>query len=422
MIEVKNLWKSFRIFRERKHLTLLHEISEAFTPQRYEEFWALQNINFHVSEGEFFGIIGENGSGKTTLLKLIAKILNPTYGSITVNGKVVPFLELGLGFHDEMSGRENVMLYSQLLGMSKSEIKNNMEEITEFSGLGDFIDSKLNTYSSGMKVRLAFSTAIQTNPDVLLVDEVLAVGDLKFQRKCFDVFREFKDKKKTILFVSHDLYAIKKFCDRAMLLQQGKQVVVGYPDFIIDKYFYSTLQESSSTHEKQALKGKIVEFQKKNKMPDFARIEDLKKITGIRWGTREIEITKVELFDKFGKKISVFATGDSMKIRIHYRKHQEVKNPVFGIGIFYQNGTHCFGTNTEVEDYAVSSIPEKGYIDCIIPRLSMWEGTFYLNVMVHDDKHYHYDWHNKMYMFNVIKPNNYEQGLYNLGCIWKLSK
>src|SRR3989344_5837019 len=149
MIEVKNLGKSFRIFSERKPLTIFHEIKKTFKPNKYEEFWALQDINFHVSEGEFFRIIGENGSGKTTLLKLIAKILYPSRGSIVTHGKVIPFLELGLGFHDELSGRENVLLYGQLLGMSKSEIKNSIDKIIEFSGLKKFIDVKLNTYSSG---------------------------------------------------------------------------------------------------------------------------------------------------------------------------------------------------------------------------------------------------------------------------------
>ncbi|HLC63571.1 MAG TPA: ABC transporter ATP-binding protein [Candidatus Nanoarchaeia archaeon] len=422
MIEVKNLWKSFRIFHEREPSTLFHGLKGVFNPRRYEEFWALQDINFHVSEGEFFGVIGENGSGKTTLLKLIAKVLNPTKGSIVARGRVVPFLELGLGFHDESSGRENAMLYGQLLGISKSEMKKNMDELIEFSGLEQFIDAKLNTYSSGMRVRLAFSTAIQTNPDILLVDEVLAVGDLKFQRKCFDVFREFKDNKRTILFVSHDLNAVKKFCDRAMLLQQGKQVALDEPGYIIDKYFYSTFQEPSFSEGREALKGKSVDFRKKNNMPDFERIEDLKKIVGVRWGTREIEITQVDLFDKFGKKTSVFATGDSLKIRIHYKKHKDVKNPVFGIGVFYKDGGHCFGTNTEVENYSMPGLRERGFIECVIPRLSMWGGDFYLNVMVHDAHHYHYDWHNKMYMFKVIKANNHEQGLYNLECKWKLSK
>lgn len=421
MIEVKNLGKSFRISYGKTPPTILYGIKNIFNSNGNDEFWALRNLNFHVPKGEFFGVIGENGSGKTTLLKLIAKILNPTKGSIITQGKIVPFLELGLGFHDELSGSENVMMYGQILGLSKSEIKWKMDELVEFSGLEQFIDAKLNTYSSGMKLRLAFSTAIQTDPDILLVDEVLAVGDLKFQRKCFDVFQEFKDRKKTILFVSHDLDMIKKFCDRTMLLQRGEQVALDSPEYIIDKYFYSTLQESIFPH-KKSLVGKRVEFRKKNNMPDFERIEDLKRVVGVRWGTREIEITSVEMLDKFNKNTSIFATGDSLKIRIHYQKHRNIKNPIFGIGIFYRDGRHCFGTNTEVEGYSIPHLNDGGYIDCIITKLGMWEGDFYLNVMVHDENHYHYDWHNKMYMFKVIKANNHDQGLYNLGCTWNLLK
>ncbi|MBI2667498.1 ABC transporter ATP-binding protein [Candidatus Woesearchaeota archaeon] len=412
MIEVKNLSKSFRIQNEKTD-TLFDVIKNIRMSKNYTNIWALKNINFNVKRGEFIGIIGENGSGKTTLLKIIAKVLNPTKGYVKTEGRIVPFLELGLGFHDELTGRENVYLYSQIMGLDKKEVNEKIEDIIRFSGIKNFIDAKLNTYSSGMKVRLAFSTAIQTNPDIILVDEVLAVGDMKFQQKCFDIFRKFKEDKKTVLYVSHDMSSIKKFCDRVILLNKGRQIIIDEPEYVTDKYFYSMIRDNEKNR---------IEFRTEANKPDFRRIEDLKKTVNIRWGTKEIEITKVELFNKFNKKSNMFVSGDPLKIRIHYKKNEEIKNPVFGIGIFYENGKHCFGTNTQVEKYKINKINERGYIDFFIRKIIMWEGNFYLNVMVHDDKHYHYDWHNKTYMFKVVKLNNYDQGLFNLNCKWKISK
>lgn len=415
MIEIKNLSKLFRISHERRE-TIFENIKGIVKPVKHKDLWALRNINFKVKKGEFIGIIGENGSGKTTLLRIIANVLSPTNGYVKSTGRIVPFLELGLGFHDDLTGRENVYLYSQIMGLSRQEIDKKIDYIIRFAGLKKFIDSKLNTYSSGMKVRLAFSTAIQTDPDIFLVDEVLAVGDMEFQQKCFDAFKKFKKDKKTILYVSHDMNSVKKFCDKAVLLKKGKQIIFGEPEYVTDKYVYSTIRNN------RVIRAKKVAFRTQDNSPDFRRIEDLKKMVNVRWGTREIEITKVELFDRFNKKNTIFVSGDPLKIRMHYKKNKDVKNPVFGIGIFYEDGRHCFGTNTQVEDYKIKKIKKRGHIDFYIKKLSMWEGSFYLNVMVHDDKHYHYDWHNKRYMFKIIKLNNHDQGLFNLDCKWNIPK
>ena len=219
IIEVRNLSKLFRIPNEKRN-TLMESITRIVSPLQYNELWALKNVNFNVEKGDFIGIIGENGSGKTTLLKLIAGILTPTNGYIKTYGKIVPFLELGIGFNDDLTGRENVHLYSHIMGLNKKEIERKIDRIIKFSGLEKFIDSKLNMYSSGMKIRLAFSTAIQTDSDIFLIDEALAVGDIKFQRKCFDFFKRIKKEGKTILFVSHDLDSIRKLCNKALLLKR----------------------------------------------------------------------------------------------------------------------------------------------------------------------------------------------------------
>ena len=238
IIEVRNLSKLFRISYEKKD-TLFASIKGMMNPLQYSDLWALKDINFDVNKGESIGIIGENGSGKTTLLKILVGILTPTAGYSKIFGKIAPFLELGVGFNEDLTGRENIYLYSYIMGLSKDEIDKKLDNIIKFSGLERFIDSKLSTYSSGMRIRLGFSTAIQSESDIFLIDEVLAVGDMKFQHKCFEVFRNLKKQKKTILFVSHDLNTIKKFCDKALLLKEGKQIIFGESKYVSDLYFYA---------------------------------------------------------------------------------------------------------------------------------------------------------------------------------------
>ncbi|MBC7085685.1 MAG: ABC transporter ATP-binding protein, partial [Methanomethylovorans sp.] len=217
VIEVEKLYKSFRIPHE-KRTTLFEAVTGVFKPESYEVFNALKNINFEVKEGEFFGIIGENGSGKSTLLKIIAGILYPSSGNVRIYKKVTPFLELGVGFQTDMTAVENIKTYGTIMGMSKHDIKSRTDDILEFAGLEKFRDTKLKNFSSGMQVRLAFSTAIQTDPEILLMDEVLAVGDMDFQQKCLDVLNNYRKEGVTIVFVSHDLGSVRRFYDRTLLL------------------------------------------------------------------------------------------------------------------------------------------------------------------------------------------------------------
>ena len=235
VISVRNLSKMFKIFHMRTDYlkTYLLNIGKART---HEKFYALKNISIDITRGEFVGIIGRNGSGKSTLLKLIAGILYPTSGEIIVKDTISPFLELGVGFNHELSARENIFLYCSVLGLSKKESMESFPKILEFSELEHFLDSPLKTFSSGMQVRLAFSVAIQAKSPILLVDEVLAVGDAPFQQKCFSVFNQFKKEGKTIVFVSHDMQSILRFCDKVILLQNGEEVVEGKPQKIVDVY------------------------------------------------------------------------------------------------------------------------------------------------------------------------------------------
>lgn len=238
-IKVENVSKTFRIPHE-KVSSLRGAAVNLFRSGGYEEFKALDDVSFEIKKGEFFGIIGRNGSGKSTLLKILAGIYQPDNGNVQIDGLISPFLELGIGFNPELSGRDNVYLNATVLGMTKKQINEKFDSIVAFSELERFIDQKLNRYSSGMSVRLAFSVAVHANREILLMDEVLAVGDMNFQKKCYEYFNEIKGKK-TIIFVSHDMESMKKFCDRALLLQNGKIVKIAETKMIVDKYIQENM-------------------------------------------------------------------------------------------------------------------------------------------------------------------------------------
>ena len=248
VVQVEDLWKKFKIPHAKKN-TILENIAgalqildrERFT---YEEFWALRSINFKVEPGEFIGVIGENGSGKSTLLELLARILRPDRGRIKVDGRVASILELGVGFHPELTLKENVIIYGSIMGLKNSYMKKRMDNILEYAGLERFRDTKLKSLSSGMQVRLGFSVAIETDPDIFLIDEALAVGDIEFQHKCLDQFKEFKSNRKAVLFVSHALYHIRNVCDKTILLSKGEMVNFGKTEDVLDKYLRARKMQS----------------------------------------------------------------------------------------------------------------------------------------------------------------------------------
>ena len=244
-INVENITKTFKIYHEKRD-NIFEVITGIFSKKKYyEELLVLNNISFQVKKGEMFGIIGKNGIGKTTLLRLIAGIFQPDSGKIDTNGTIVPFLGLGAGFNGEMTARDNVMFYGKLLGIPKKEIKSKILDVIKFAELEKFEDTKLKNFSSGMYARLAFATAVQVNPDIILMDEILSVGDMGFQKKSHETFLEFKKQKKTIVLVTHDLNAIKENCDRAMFVNDGKIITIGEPQSVINEYlkYFSDKQE-----------------------------------------------------------------------------------------------------------------------------------------------------------------------------------
>ena len=235
MIVLEKVTKIFRLPHDRR-TTLRQRFVNILKKNTYEELYALRDINLKVNEGEFLGIIGKNGAGKSTLLKVVARVLEPTSGTVSVNGTIAPFLELGVGFQGELTVKANILFYGALLGMSRQDIQRKYDWIIDFSGLERFVDAKLKNLSSGMQVRLGFSITVSVESPILLVDEVLAVGDIDFQQKCYDCFESFKKDGRTILFVSHDLNAVEKFCDRVVLLENGRIEAQGESEAVIAKY------------------------------------------------------------------------------------------------------------------------------------------------------------------------------------------
>ncbi len=403
-IEVKHLHKTFRIPHE-KRTTLFETLTGAFKPPTYETFQALNDINFTVEEGEALGIIGENGSGKSTLLKIIANIMRPSSGKVTSLKKLTPFLELGVGFQSDLTAAENIKIYATIMGMQKKEINDKLDDILEFAGLENFRDAKLKNFSSGMQVRLAFSTAIQTDPEILLMDEVLAVGDMEFQQKCLDVLSQYRKDGVTIVFVSHDLGAVRRFCDRTLLLNKGEQIVIGDTGDVIDRYVYGGGEEASVSGSQSESEVHESEVKSEDKTS--------------RWGDKTVEVTNVEFYDKFGNKGSRFNSFDPMTIRIFYNAHNKVSDPIFGIALYSENGENLFGTNTEIKNIEIDILEGKGHVDLIIERIPMITGRFLLTVAVHTHDQKPYDWHDKQYSFDVI-PTCRDIGLFDVPCNWKI--
>lgn len=350
---------------------------------------ALDEVNFKIKKGTTFGIIGENGSGKSTLLKVVAGIAKPTSGRVAVRGKVSALIELGAGFHPEISGRENVYINGIMLGLSKREINEKFDEIVRFAELEEFIEAPVKTYSSGMYMRLGFSIAINVNPDILLIDEVLAVGDASFVPKCLDRIDDFRRRKKTILFVSHDLRTVEKICDQVVWLKEGKIRAMGHPKRVIDLY----LQDIAGKQE-EGLEKRQQDIEREQEWEEERR-ED-------RWGKREVEIKKVRLKDLDGKKKHVFSPDEGMTIEIDVVAAQQIKDFVFGIGIFNSQGICCYATNTYLEDIEPLSIQGEGKVICRIEKLNLINGTYYFDVATHKKDGYPYDYHRNLYSFMIF--------------------
>jgi ABC-type polysaccharide/polyol phosphate transport system ATPase subunit len=410
-IEVDNVTRIYQKYSSRhrfktfKSSLLKGDLFKAMKPD--ELVTALKNVSFKVEEGTTVGIIGENGSGKSTLLKVITGIAKPTSGSVTVRGKVSALIELGAGFHPEISGRENVFINGIMLGLSKKEISQKFDEIVRFAELEEFIDAPVKTYSSGMYMRLGFSIAINVNPDVLLVDEVLAVGDAAYVPKCLDRISDFRRRKKTILFVSHDLATVKKTCDRVIWLKEGVVQTIGESKRVVDAYLQDVAEKQEEDFEKRSQEVKAEE------QIDEERRED-------RWGKREIEIKKTVIKSLNGQVKHVFSPHDGMIIEMEVDAYSEESDFAFGIGIYNSQGICCYGTNTILEDFEPVSIKGKGRVVCRIERINLVNGTYYLDVAVHKRDGYPFDYHRNLYSF-LVSSLEKDVGIFRPDHRWEFS-
>ena len=397
VISAKNVGKHFKIYKD-KPMTL-KDRTLSFVKKSYDEFWALKDVSIDIHKGEAIGLIGHNGCGKSTLLKLFTRIIYPEKGTITVTGQVSSLLELGAGFHPDFTGRENIYTNASIFGMKKKEIDNMLEDIIDFSELGEFIDNPVRTYSSGMYMRLAFSVAIHVNPEILLIDEILAVGDSNFQKKCLDKITEFKKNGVTIVIVSHDLGTIERICDKAVWLDSGIIRKQGAPKQVVNAYL---AQMAENQNDKVFREIDIVDSDEditlKTEHEEAEVIEEKN-----RWGNRDIEITEVEILDKKGEHRAVFNVEDGMDIVIHYKVNKSVPEVCFGIGIFGTDGVQRYGTNTYL-DGEKCSIKENGKVIFEIDRIGLIEGSYWIDIAAHDERGTPYDYILKKAEFFTASP------------------
>jgi ABC-type polysaccharide/polyol phosphate transport system ATPase subunit len=427
-------WGRTRAFGTLKSALLGRSLGAALAPS--EVVAALSDVSFTVARGETFGVVGPNGSGKSTLLKLVAGLFKPTSGQLTVDGKVSALIELGAGFHPEISGRENVVINGVMLGLTRKEIERKLPEIVAFSGLEDFIDEPVKTYSSGMYVRLGFAVAVHVDPDILVVDEVLAVGDEAFAHRCLDTIAEFSRRGKTIFFVSHSLVLVEELCDRVLYLEHGRVKGLGDPREMLAAYRLDVAAGEGARLAMEHRKDQEIlrapahsPIEENPPLPDAPRKQDaepppeqsLEQKTPLRrWGNRDVSITGCRLLDASGVERYAFRSGESVTIEIAVAPRVPTADFVFGIGIFTPDEVCVHGTNTEIDGFLPKSLDGPGTVRVTLPRLDLGTGTYLVDVAVHSQRETPYDYWRGACRFQVDSEDQ-GAGLYRPERRWTFS-
>ena len=361
---------------------------------RSEPFWALRDVSLEVPRASMFGLVGRNGSGKSSLLRVIAGIYRPTSGSVAVQGRISALLELGAGFHPALSGRENVYLNASILGVSKAEIDDRVDQIIEFSGLEEFIDSPVKIYSSGMYVRLGFAVAVHVNPEVLIVDEVVAVGDEEFQLRCFSHLESLRSEGVTIVLVSHDLGMLRANCDQMAWLNRGELVAIGEPHDVVNAYLDTVDTEGAAS------------------VGHRPRPDDD--------GKSPLRITDLEFRDEAGHRPKTFSSGEPLIVRIHYYASEPIEDPVFSLGFYDHNNLHLAGPRSHVGGFRPGQVSGEGWVDYHMARVPFRSGAFHVNAAVQDcEASFLYDRRAREFWLQISgEPDPKANGLLSLDGDW----
>jgi lipopolysaccharide transport system ATP-binding protein len=417
-LRVEGISKQYRIYDRPAD-----RLKESLTRGRrkyHREFWALSNISFEIERGTTTGIIGPNGSGKSTLLQIITGTLEPTHGATWHEGRIAALLELGAGFNPEFTGIENVFMNASLLGLSKAETERLLPQIESFAEIGDFIYQPIKTYSSGMQLRLAFATAIATSPDILIIDEALAVGDAVFQHRCLRRIKSMQESGTTILFVSHDPAAIRALCTRAILLNQGQMIADGAPPDVLNRYqkIIMARQQAYETGQRsQALRSETSDnapVSQEPPVPGLLQLDAAALTSLFRHGDRSAEILQVELLDESDQRVELVETGEPVTVRVIYVAHADLDDVVCGFLIRNRHGIHIYGTNTELQQVESGRVG-KSQVNEVRFSFNCWiaPDLLSLSVAVHSGAGESYDWVDGCVFFRVMAPTTME-GVANL--------
>jgi lipopolysaccharide transport system ATP-binding protein len=404
-ISLEQVSKSYRLWGRRSQFATLKSalLKRDLKLAPEASVAALKGVSCVVDRGEAFGIIGRNGSGKSTLLKVISGILKPTSGIVRVNGRVAALIELGAGFHPEITGRENIVINGIMLGLSRREIEKRFDRIVEFSGIGDFIDQPVKTYSSGMYVRLGFAVAVHVDPEILLIDEVLAVGDEEFSQKCIAKIQEMKYLGVTLLFVTHQLDQVRNLCDRAMWLDHGAVSAIGDPARVVDDY----LQAVSGSVGAGALAAPVGQAP-----PATPKDEEE------RWGSGEVVLKRVAVTDDKGRELVALGAGSAVAIEMDVEVRVPQDDFVFGVGIYHADGTCVYGTNTDLEGLMPQRLDANGRVRFVMPSLDLVAGTYRVDAAVHTRNGRAFDYRRGVLRF-VVGSRVHDIGVYRPKHQWR---
>lgn len=407
-IVVRNVGKQFRSYHSERPWTLIEAVTRGFRHLKpAEQFWALRDINFSVRDGETIGIIGKNGAGKSTLLRLIGGVGRPDHGAIQTRGRIGALLELGAGFHPDLTGRENLFISGVISGLTRQQVSERFDSIVDFAELEAFIDSPLRTYSTGMQMRLAFAVAVHIDPEILLIDEVLAVGDINFQNKCLRRIAQFKEQGCTVLLVSHEANLVEKLCDRAIWLRRGEIAAQGAAEMVVSQYVSAMATETKRrtplAHPPKRVAGQAELTAGKN-----------------RFGSLEMEISAVTLTNDGGQPLSEIEAGGALTVNLHYHAPAPIPQPIFSVTISREDGFICYDTNTASAGADFPLLEGRGRLSLNFVRLDLAAGRYFVDVGVHKkDWAYAYDYHWHVYPFTITASGS-DQGVLQPPHYWEI--